>query len=121
MATVTDFSTVTFGTRVTQPTRTLFGMVALFGREGRGQFFLQDGTPIGPPHASLPGALAYAAKKGWEVEPVDAEELEKADTIPPEAAPTSPEVPKPSQPPAADSPEPSRERPKPPRAKKRGK
>lgn len=79
MAAATDFSTVTFGKQVSEPARTIFGVLALFDNDHRGQFFLQDGTPIGPPHASLSGALAYAAKKGWNIEPLDADKQAAAE------------------------------------------
>lgn len=124
MAAVIDFPPVTFGRRVTKPCRTLFGVLALFENAShQGQFFLRDGTPIGPLHASLEGAMAYGTKKGWRAEPEDADEIEDDATQPYRGPlPTRPDAPAPKESkPAPGAPVPSRVRPKPPRRKKRGK
>jgi len=116
-----DFSSVTFGQRVTKPVRTVFGVLALFENEHRGQFFLKDGTPIGPPHQTMAGAIAYAAKKGWKVEPADADEMEEKEEPTRPSMPTVPDAPVPKVTVSETVEVPSRVRPKPPRRKMRGK
>jgi hypothetical protein len=71
------FESISWGEQVTKPTRTIFGVVALFAQGAHGQFFLSDGTQIGPVHGSLAGAVHYGQRKGWKVEPLDAGEGKK--------------------------------------------